>query len=50
MIVILNKKFALDSCFYAIRLQLEEGLNFLGLRVLKKFRARMDSSFYGGRR
>ena len=50
MIVILNKKFALDLYFYAIRLQLEEGLNVLGLRVLKKFRAKMDSSFYGGRR
>ena len=50
MIVILNKKFALDSHFCAICLQLEEGLNVLGLGVLKKFRAKMDSSFYGGRR
>ena len=50
MIVILNKKFALDSYFYAIYLQLEEDLNVLGLVVLKKFRAKMDSSFYGGRR
>ena len=50
MIVILNKKFALDSHFCAICLQLEEDLNVLGLGVLKKFRAKMDSSFYGGRR